>query len=143
MGHIGLDGLSEWLQEGTNPLPEIYQMEGAGFSLIPAGSPPENPLELMQPDRLQSMLTRLGQQFDWIIIDPPPLLLLADPTVWARLADGVLVVVREGKSEKKYLQRGLTPVDPKSLLGVVVNSCSNTDHKNYYSRYAVTAGPAV
>ncbi|HEX4487759.1 MAG TPA: CpsD/CapB family tyrosine-protein kinase [Terriglobales bacterium] len=143
MGHIGLDGLSEWLQDGKNPLPEMYQMEGAGFSLIPAGSPPENPLELMQPDRLQAMLTRLGQQFDWIIIDSPPLLPLADATVWARLADGVLMVVREGKSEKKYLQRGLTAIDPKSLLGVVVNSCSNTDHKNYYSRYAVTAGPAV
>jgi capsular exopolysaccharide synthesis family protein len=143
MGHIGLDGLSEWLQDGKNPLPEMYQMEGAGFSLIPAGSPPENPLELMQPDRLQAMLTRLGQLFDWIIIDSPPLLPLADATVWARLADGVLMVVREGKSEKKYLQRGLTAVDPKSLLGVVVNSCSNTDHKNYYSRYAVTAGPAV
>ena len=52
------------------------------------------------------------------------------------------MVVREGKSEKKYLQRGLTAVDAKSLLGVVVNSCSNTDHKNYYSRYAVTAGPS-
>ena len=55
LGHIGLDGLSEWLQDGKDPLPEIYQMEGAGFSLIPAGSPPENPLELMQPDRLQTM----------------------------------------------------------------------------------------
>jgi receptor protein-tyrosine kinase len=118
-------------------------MEGAGFCLLPAGSPPENPLELMQPDRLQGMLLRLSLQFDWIIIDSPPLLPLADATVWAKLSDGVLLVVREGKSEKKYLQRGLAAIDPKSLIGVVINSCSNTDHKNYYSRYAVTAGPAV
>lgn len=143
LGHIGLEGLSEWLIEGNTPLPNIYQMEGAGFSLIPAGSPPENPLELMQPDRLQTLLAKLSLQFDWIIIDSPPLLPLADATVWSKLSDGVLLVVREGKSEKKYLQRGLTAVDPKSLIGVVVNSCTNTDHKNYYSRYAVTAGPAV
>jgi capsular exopolysaccharide synthesis family protein len=143
LGHIGLEGLSEWLIEGKGPLPNVYQMEGAGFSLIPAGSPPENPLELMQPDRLQALLTKLGLQFDWIIIDSPPLLPLADATVWAKLADGVLMVVREGKSEKKYLQRGLTAIDAKNLIGVVVNSCSNTDHKNYYSRYAATAGPAV
>ena len=58
LGHIGLEGLSEWLIEGKRPLPKVYQMEGAGFSLIPAGSPPENPLELMQPDRLQAMLAR-------------------------------------------------------------------------------------
>lgn len=143
LGHIGLDGLSEWLTEGKKPLPNIYQLEEAGFCLIPAGSPPENPLELMQPDRLQGLLDRLSLLFDWIIIDSPPLLPLADATVWAKLADGVLMVVREGKSEKKYLQRGLAAVDPKSLIGVVINSCSNTDHKNYYSRYAVTAGPAI
>ena len=143
LGHIGLDGLSEWLTEGKGPLPNIYQLEEAGFCLIPAGSPPENPLELMQPDRLQGLLARLSLLFDWIIIDSPPLLPLADATVWAKLADGVLMVVREGKSERKYLQRGLAAVDPKSLIGVVINSCSNTDHKNYYSRYAVTAGPAI
>jgi len=143
LGHIGLDGLAEWLIEGQSPLPNIYQLEDAGFCLIPAGSPPENPLELMQPDRLQGLLSRLSPLFDWIIIDAPPLLPLADATVWSKLSDGVLLVVREGKSEKKYLQRGLSAVDPKSLIGVVINSCSNTDHKNYYSRYAVTAGPAV
>lgn len=143
LGHIGLDGLTEWLIEGQSPLPNIYQLEDAGFCLIPAGSPPENPLELMQPDRLQGLLSRLSLLFDWIIIDAPPLLPLADATVWSKLSDGVLLVVREGKSEKKYLQRGLSAVDPKSLIGVVINSCSNTDHKNYYSRYAVTAGPAV
>jgi capsular exopolysaccharide synthesis family protein len=143
LGHIGLDGLTEWLIEPQSPLPNIYQLEDAGFCLIPAGSPPENPLELMQPDRLQGLLSRLSLLFDWIIIDAPPLLPLADATVWSKLSDGVLLVVREGKSEKKYLQRGLSAVDPKSLIGVVINSCSNTDHKNYYSRYAVTAGPAV
>ena len=143
LGHIGLDGLAEWLIEGQSPLPNIYQLEDAGFCLIPAGSPPENPLELMQPDRLQALLSRLSLLFDWIIIDAPPLLPLADATVWSKLSDGVLLVVREGKSEKKYLQRGLSAVDPKSLIVVVINSCSNTDHKNYYSRYAVTAGPAI
>jgi capsular exopolysaccharide synthesis family protein len=143
LGHIGLEGLAEWLIEGQSPLPNIYQLEDAGFCLIPAGSPPENPLELMQPDRLQGLLSRLSVLFDWIIIDAPPLLPLADATVWSKLSDGVLLVVREGKSEKRYLQRGLSAVDPKSLIGVVINSCSNTDHKDYYSRYAVTAGPAT
>ena len=111
LGHIGLDGLAEWLIEGQSPLPNIYQLEDAGFCLIPAGSPPENPLELMQPDRLQGLLSRLSLLFDWIIIDAPPLLPLADATVWSKLSDGVLLVVREGKSEKKYLQRGLSAVE--------------------------------
>jgi capsular exopolysaccharide synthesis family protein len=143
LGHIWLEGLAEWLAGPAVGLPNIYQLEGTGVCLLPAGSPPENPLELMQPDRLQALLSRLEQQFDWIIIDSPPLLPLADTTVWAKLADGVILVVREGKSEKKYLQRGLAVVPASNLLAVVVNSCSNTDNKNYYSRYSATAGPVI
>ena len=74
--------------------------------------------------------------FDWIVVDSPPLLPLADTTVWARLSDGVLLVTREGKTEKKQLQRGLDAVKNLPLLGVVLNGCSHSDQKNYYQRYA-------
>ena len=69
-------------------------------------------------------------------MDSPPLLPLADTTVWARLTDGTLLVAREGKSEKKQLQRGLEALKTSDLLGVVLNGCSHSDHENYYQRYA-------
>jgi len=131
-----LPGLSECLR-GERQLSEVvYRLEGTGLSLLPAGMAPENPLELMQSGRLSEYLEQLGTIFDWIIIDTPPLFPLADTTFWMKLSDGVLFVVREGVTERKTLQRAVDAVDKGNLLGVVVNSCSSSENKYYYSRYS-------
>lgn len=131
-----LPGLAEWLQ-GTERTPtNIYRLGGPGLWLLPAGSPPANTLELMQSGRLSQLMKQLTPVFDWIIVDSPPLLPLADTTVWARFTDGTLLVAREGKSEKKQLQRGLEALKQSDLLGVVLNGCQHSDHENYYQRYA-------
>ncbi len=141
-GHPHIPGVTEWLSQGAGPINSIYYLDGPGFWFLPAGRPPENPLELMQTGKLSSLLVQLTANFDWIIIDSPPLLPLADTSVWARLADGVLLVVREGKTQKRQLQRGLTALDRSKLLGTVVNGFTGTDHKNYYSHYgSAAAGP--
>jgi protein-tyrosine kinase len=134
-----IPGLSEWLQGESRPIQHIYRLEGPNLWLLPAGRPPENPLELMQSGRLSELLKQLSTWFDWIIIDSPPILPLADTSVWARLADGILLVTREGTTKKRMLQQGLQALEQTKLLGAVVNSSANTDHTNYYQRY----GPGV
>jgi len=134
-----IPGLSEWLQGELRPIQHIYRLEGPNLWLLPAGRPPENPLELMQSGRLSGLLTQLSSWFDWIIIDSPPILPLADTSVWARLADGILLVTREGTTKKRMLQQGLQALEQTKLLGALVNSSTNTDHTNYYQRY----GPGV
>jgi capsular exopolysaccharide synthesis family protein len=136
--HFGLShlaGLGEWLQSDPGTMRNIYYLEELGLWFMPAGRPPENPLELMQSGRLADLLEQLCKCFDWIVIDSPPVLPLADTSVWSRFADGVLLVAREGKTEKKQLQRGLEDLDQSKLLGLVLNSCSTADHSNYYQRY--------
>jgi capsular exopolysaccharide synthesis family protein len=130
-----LAGISEWLRDDNRSIPSIYRLEEPGFYFLPAGRPPENPLELMQSGRLRSMLDEINAWFDWIVIDSPPVLPLADTSVWMRMADGALLVVREGKSEKRQLKAGLENLGSSNLLGVVLNSCTNTDHRKYYQRY--------
>jgi capsular exopolysaccharide synthesis family protein len=130
-----IPGLSEWLQGEPRPMKHIYRLEGPNLWFLPAGRPPENPLELMQSGRLSELMTQLSGWFDWIIIDSPPILPLADTSVWARLADGILLVTREGTTKKGMLQRGLQALEQSKLLGAVVNSAANTDHSNYYQRY--------
>ncbi len=134
-----IPGLSEWLQGEFCPITNIYRLEGCGFWFLPAGIPPVNPLELMQSGRLSGLMDQLEIWFDWIVIDSPPVLPLADTSVWARLADGVLLVTREGTTEKQQLQRGLQALEPAKLLGAVVNYATDTSHENYYQRY----GPAA
>jgi capsular exopolysaccharide synthesis family protein len=136
-----LAGLVEWLQSGIDTASNIYQLHGPGFCILPAGNPPPNPLELMQSGRLSALVAQLTTLFDWIVVDSPPLLPLADSTVWSRLTDGTLLVTREGKTQKHPLQRGLEMVKKADLLGVVLNSCSEEDHHNYYNRYSPPAKP--
>jgi capsular exopolysaccharide synthesis family protein len=134
-----LPGLSECLC-GERQLSEVvYRLEGSGLCLLPAGMAPENPLELMQSGRLSEILDLLGAAFDWVIIDTPPMFPMADTTLWMKLSDGVLLVVREEVSDKKLLKRAVETLDRSTLLGVVVNSCSNREHNYYYSRYSQDA----
>ena len=136
-----LAGLSEVLRGECQLTEVVYKLEGSGLWFLPAGVTPENPIELMQSGRLQQLLEQLETFFDWIIIDTPPVRPLADSPLWMKLADGVLLVTREGVCEKNQLERALEVIDRSTMLGVVVNSCSSNEQKYYYARYGQAANP--
>lgn len=129
-----MEGLCDCLAEPVGN-ERILFLQEPKIWFIPAGSAPENPLELMQDARLPELLNRISRWFDWMIIDSPPILPLADTTVWSRLSDGTILVAREGKSQKRELTRGLHALDQSKILGVVINSSTSTDNDNYYQRY--------
>lgn len=131
-------GLSEWLR-GESEAMNIYRLEALGLWVLPAGSAPENPLELMQSGKLSPLMDQLTSWFDWIVIDSPPVLPLADTSLWARLADGILLVTRKSVTEKQQLLRGLEALERSKLLGALVNGSTDTAHSDYYQRY----GPAA
>jgi capsular exopolysaccharide synthesis family protein len=131
-------GLSEWLRGGSEAT-NIYRLEALGLWVLPAGSAPENPLELMQGGKLSPLMDQLTAWFDWIVIDSPPVLPLADTSLWARLADGILLVTRKSVTEKQQLLRGLEALDRSKLLGALVNGSTDAAHSDYYQRY----GPAA
>ena len=101
--------------------------------MLPAGSAPQNPLELMQSGKLSPLMEQLEAWFDWIVIDSPPVLPLADTSLWSRLADGILLVTRKGITEKQQLQRGLEAIEKSKLLGALVNSSANAAHSRLLS----------
>ena len=84
-------------------------------------------------------LDQLVTWFDWVVIDSPPILPLAATSVWARFADGVLLVVRSGRTERQALQRGMGAIDHSRLLGLVVNNYTGHEENDYYSRYSSPA----
>jgi Mrp family chromosome partitioning ATPase len=79
-------------------------------------------------------MDQLAACFDWVIIDSPPVLPLADTSIWMRLAEGILVVVRQGTSEKQQLQRGLEALEQKKLLGALLNCAAASAYSDYYYR---------
>jgi capsular exopolysaccharide synthesis family protein len=127
-----LPGICETLQGEGDLLSSVYHLEGLGLWFLPAGSSPQNPLEFLQSGRLSAMMDSLSAWFDWIIIDSPPVMPLADTSLWMRLADGVLLVVRQGITEKRQLARGLEALEPKKVIGALLNGSKRQTSSDYY-----------
>lgn len=134
-------GLSECLQGERNLATSTYHLEGPGLWILPSGSAPSNALELLKSGKLSALMDQLKAWFDWIIVDSPPVLPLADTSVWMRLADGILLIARQGTVEKQQLQRGLEALDPKKLIGAVLNSSKHSSDGYYYYSRASTSQP--
>jgi capsular exopolysaccharide synthesis family protein len=140
LGLSGLPGLSQGLQGEANPLDGVYRLEGAGFCVLLAGNAHSNPLEFMQPERLSPLMDELSSGFDWVVIDSPPVLPLADTSIWMRLADAVLLITRPGVTTQQQLRRTLEAIEPSKLLGAVVNASAEPTSSSYYYHYAARPG---
>ncbi len=129
-----LRGISEW-SEGKLALEDaLYQVDGLPLWLLAAGQPIVEPMPLLESDRFAKMLDAISSIFDWVILDATPMLPMADSASLARLSDGVLVVVREGFTRRKVLNKALDSIEKSKLLGTVLNQASmlNIDYDRYY-----------
>lgn len=131
-----LPGLTELLQGKQSLTASIYRLEQPGIWILPPGKGSGNPLELLQTGALNAAMSQLEKWFDWIVIDSPPILPMADTSVWERFADGIILVTRRGITRRKYLQKGLAAIEPAKLIGALLNSSSSTNevYDYYYHR---------
>lgn len=125
-------GLCDWLRGRSTIENCIYRVAGPEFWILPCGRVQGNPVELIQSARISDLLEDSRTLFDWIIIDSPPVLPLADTSILAKMADGILLVTRRGVTEKKHLERGLEALEKGKLLGTVINSSLKPRHDYYY-----------
>jgi capsular exopolysaccharide synthesis family protein len=130
-GLEGRPGISECLDGQETVENCIHYVQRAGIWILPSGVP-SRALELMQSAKLSALMEQLKTWFDWVIVDSPPVLPLADTSVWARLADGILLVTRRGITERWQLKRGLEALDSKKLIGAVLNDSSSPARGDYY-----------
>jgi capsular exopolysaccharide synthesis family protein len=132
LGLKGNPGICEWLRGEEKLANCVYEMGDAGIWVMPAGNSPQNPLEVLQSAKLGALMAQLAEWFDTVVIDSPPVLPLADTSVWMRLADGIVLVARQGITEKKQLQKGIAAVDPQKLIGALLNCAQSSVHSHYY-----------
>ena len=131
-GMDGHTGICEWLRNGASLLDSILHLPDAGLWALWAGKVIGNPLDSLQPQKLSPLMDQLAEWFDWIIIDSPPVLPIADTSVWSPLADGIILVTRFGTTQKKELLRGIKAVDSEKLVGAVLNCSKYLPHSDYY-----------
>jgi capsular exopolysaccharide synthesis family protein len=135
LGLEQLPGLSQLLRSGKDDANNIYTLEPSGLCVVLAGEAHSNPLEFMDPAKLAALMDGISIGFDWIVIDSPPVLPLADTSIWTRLADAILLVTRPGVTSKRQLQRTIEAVEQSKYLGSVLNASSETTANHYYYHY--------
>ena len=86
-------------------------------------------------------MDELTAWFDWIVIDSPPVLPLADTSVWMRLANGILLVTRQGTTRKRALLKGMEALEQKKLIGALVNGSESAANNYYYYSPATASRP--
>lgn len=141
-GMIGTRGLTTAIV-GDVPLTEaIMHTDTRNLSVLVAGAIPPNPVELLGSDQMTELLERLERMFDIVIVDSPPLGPVADPAALASRCDGVIIVARAGKTDRRRLVDAGKVVQRAGgkLLGVVLNCLKPTDAPYDYAYYDY--GPA-
>ncbi len=127
-------GLGNWL-EGQVPLPDcLWRHPVEPLWLIPAGQVTRPPLELLERAQLSEFAQQFRQNFDWVLVDAPPVLPLADASHWTGIADGVLLVIRQHLTRRSEIRQVQELLSPPLLAGVVLNDSSGPEHR-YYSQY--------
>jgi exopolysaccharide transport family protein len=104
------------------------------LDILPAGTPPPNPAELLASSKMRNVLEELRQQYDHVVIDTPPTLSVTDAVVMSTSADAVVLVIRSGHTTKPALRRAreiLTQVNAR-VCGVLVNAVDLNSPEYYY-----------
>jgi capsular exopolysaccharide synthesis family protein len=116
---------------GTATIDEaLIMVPGQQLFLLPAGAGAARSTELLASTAMQRTLDMLRSRFDRIVIDTPPMT-LADTHVLARLADGLLIVVRSGVTPRPAVEHALAALDRRRLVGIVLNEVE--DKPDVYS----------
>jgi len=134
LGAPSAPGLTDYLRGGTDEASIIQTAQDSNLYFIPGGGAVANPSELLSNGRLKSLLDRVAPAFDWIVIDSPPCLPVADATVLADFCDGVLLVVKACSTPAAVVQRSRQELHGRSVVGVVLNIADEgaTAHGSYY-----------
>jgi len=113
-------GLSEVLQ-GTHTLEDsIHPLEKWPLWILPAGSQENGTIELSKVHQLAKLLTELRRRFDYIILDAPPILPLADMNVLASMADVLGLVIKADVTSREVVQKALNSLKPTIQSGIIL-----------------------
>lgn len=131
-----INGLSQYLS-GQKTLDEvIYPTNVEHLDVIAAGPYSPNPTELLEDTLFRDLIVHARKEYDYVLIDTPPMADLIDGAVIARLCDGVILVIESG-NVSFHVEQGIKKQLEKSgcrILGAVLNK-QPLDKHGYYSRY--------
>jgi capsular exopolysaccharide synthesis family protein len=113
-------GLLQYLAQGhLSPYCYVRRLENLYF--LTTGGVAPNPIEILSMQRMKQLIERLKKDFDTVIVDAPPYFPISDARIVTGMSDGLIMVVRRGKTSYSSSDRAFKAVDRNKLLGVVFN----------------------
>jgi capsular exopolysaccharide synthesis family protein len=130
-------GLSDILEKKCSIKETIKKTSIPNLSIITAGVTNSEPSILFNQDRLREVFEELKFYFDFIVVDVPPVIPVSDPLMIANEVDGVIVVIRAGKTPKDVVKRAVNLLKNASvnILGTVINNLAEVLPYHYRSKY--------
>ncbi|MBC2397109.1 CpsD/CapB family tyrosine-protein kinase [Clostridium tetanomorphum] len=129
-------GLSDLLAGNTEFSQAVHKTEIENLDILPAGTRPPNPSELLSSKKMGSFIEELRGEYDCIILDTPPVIAVTDAQLLASKADGCVLVLSAGEVEREAAMKAkelLEKVQAK-IIGVVLNKLEVSE-KGYYGYY--------
>lgn len=125
-------GLSDYLSDGDDIASVLMKTQIDKLTILPSGVPPINPAELMASKKLRALLDEVKARYDdrFVIIDSPPPSMASETNAMAKYVDGVIIVVRAGKTPREAVAETIDQIGKEKLIGIVLN---NVDH--IYTKY--------
>lgn len=141
LGVKTLLGLSSII-EGAEPEEAIFSVASLpNLCVLLAGSAPKNAVEVLDTERFGTLMQSLRREFDYIVIDSPPILHLADFPIIENVVDATAFVVRPGYTNRSAMADALQTLRPEKFTGVVINQnidwwlWKSTSYYGYYGYY--------
>jgi succinoglycan biosynthesis transport protein ExoP len=130
-------GLSNLLVGDCKPSEAIRKTSVLNLCVLPAGMIPPNPAELLGSKRCEEFFATLAQNFDWVILDSPPVLAVADASILANTATGVVFVVGADQTSRQAARAALEQLQAVQahVIGAVLNRVDLEKNPYYYSAY--------
>jgi capsular exopolysaccharide synthesis family protein len=130
-------GLTDYLRGDADEMEVIQHGQEGNLCFIAGGNEVADPSELLANGRLKKLLDRMTPVFDWVILDSPPCLPVADANNIADFVDGVLLVVRAGSTPSEVAQRAVQELQGRNVVGVVLNAVEEAHMygSHYYQGY--------
>jgi capsular exopolysaccharide synthesis family protein len=139
LGLKSIGGLTACLTGAEGPDSVAVAIPAINLTLIPSGSAPPNPADLLGSEQMRQLLERWKVEYDHVIIDTPPVLAVTDAVLMASQADVVMLVVRSAATKRNSLKRAselLRRASPR-MAGTVTNALNvnSSDFEDYYGVY--------
>jgi len=136
-------GLTDILLKGDDYIPYVYKTPHANLFVLPSGNIPSNPSELLNSDTMRRFIERLKVDYDYVLIDTPPVVPVTDAVILSTYIDRVILVCASGQLDielGKKAKDALVKVGA-NILGVVLNKMSvNAQKYSYYYYYKEKEG---